>query len=171
MLEPSKIGITTFGSLKLQIWILQKQHRICNNSDPGGVKPRDWHPGPTHQWDGDRGDARRRRSLTTTRSRPDLRAPTDLRTPGRTRGGGRFLTKLNRVIQSSPTVTETRTLSTFYSQLNRWFWLGFDPLDRATRVLQLWLQDRSLTRSGFQTTRLPITLGRNCVIQHLAKFG
>jgi hypothetical protein len=58
-------------------------------------------------------------------------------TPGRTRGGGRLLTKLNRAIQSSPTVTKTQTLSTFYSQLNRWFWLGFDPLDRATRVLQL----------------------------------
>ena len=50
---------------------------------------------------------------------------------------GRCLTKLNRAIQSSPTVTETRSLPTFYSQLNRLFWLGFDPLDRATQVLQL----------------------------------
>jgi len=50
---------------------------------------------------------------------------------------GRCLTKLNRAIQSSPTLTETRSSTTFYSQLNRWFWLGFDPLDRATRVLQL----------------------------------
>jgi len=50
---------------------------------------------------------------------------------------GRCLTKLNHAIQSSPTVTETQSSTTFYSQLNRWFWLGFDPLDRATRVLQV----------------------------------
>jgi len=50
---------------------------------------------------------------------------------------GRRLTKLNRAIQSSPTVTEIRSSTTFYSQLNRWFWLGFNPLDRATRVLQV----------------------------------
>ena len=50
---------------------------------------------------------------------------------------GRRLTKLNRTIQSSSTVSETKSSPTFYSQLTRWFWLGFDPLDRATRVLQL----------------------------------
>jgi len=27
--EPSKIGTTPFGSVKLQIWILQNEHRIC----------------------------------------------------------------------------------------------------------------------------------------------
>ena len=45
---------------------------------------------------------------------------------------GRRLTKLNRTIQSSSTVSETKSSPTFYSQLTRWFWLGFDPLDRAT---------------------------------------
>jgi hypothetical protein len=84
---------------------------------------------------------------------------------------GRRLTKLNRTIQSSSTVSETGSSPTFYSQLTRWFWLKLVPLDRATRVLQLWLQDQSLTRSGFQTTKLQTSLGRNCAIQHLAKFG
>ena len=79
--------------------------------------------------------------------------------------------QLDRFLKQPIAVTETRTLSTFYSQITQWFWLGFGPLDRATRALQLWLQDQSLTRSRFQTTKLQTTLGRNCVIQHLAKFG
>ena len=85
---------------------------------------------------------------------------------------GRRLTKLKRTIQSSSAVSETQSSPAFYSQLTRWFWLKLVSLDRTTRVLQLWLQDQSLTWSGFQTTKLPITLGRNCVIQHLwAIFG
>jgi len=53
-------------------------------------------------------------------------------TPGQTRGGGRRLSKLKRCLNCSITETETRSLTTFYSQLTRWFWLKFDPLDRAT---------------------------------------
>jgi len=71
---------------------------------------------------------------------------------------GRRLTKLNRSIQSPSAVTETRCSSTFYSRFTRWFWLGFVPMDRATRVLQDCLRDQSLVRPGFQTTMLPSTL-------------
>ena len=49
----------------------------------------------------------------------------------------RRLTKLNRAIQSSSTLCETQRSPTFYSQLTQWFWLELDPLDRATRVLQV----------------------------------
>ena len=45
---------------------------------------------------------------------------------------GRRLTKLNRTIQSSSTVSETQSSLAFYSQLTRWFWLKLYPLDRAT---------------------------------------
>jgi len=33
--EPSKIGTTPFGSVKLEIWILQNQHRICKIENHG----------------------------------------------------------------------------------------------------------------------------------------
>ena len=45
-------------------------------------------------------------------------------TGGQTRGGGRLLSKLNRAIQSSWPLTESRSSSTFYSQLTRGF--GWD---------------------------------------------
>jgi len=57
----------------------------------------------------------------------DVRPPRVLHT-----SAGRRLTKLNRTIQSSSTVSETQSSPTFYSQLTRWFWLELDPLDRAT---------------------------------------
>jgi len=53
-------------------------------------------------------------------------------TGGRTRGGGRVLSELNRAIQSPWPVTEARSLPTFYSRFTRWFWLKFVPLGRAT---------------------------------------
>jgi len=40
ILEPSKIGITSFGSLKLQIWILQKQHRLYKTVNQRGERER-----------------------------------------------------------------------------------------------------------------------------------
>jgi len=89
-------------------------------------------------------------SKLTGRTVDGVRSP-----PGRTRGGGRRLSKTESMIQSPASVTETRSSTTFYSQLKRWFWLEFDPFDRATRVLQVCLQDQSLTCSGFQSTRLP----------------
>ena len=37
-MQPSKIGITSFGSLKLQIWILQKQHWLCKTVNQRGER-------------------------------------------------------------------------------------------------------------------------------------
>jgi len=73
--------------------------------------------------------------------RGDLRATLELTggtvdgvwlTSGRTRGDGRRLSKIESMIQSPASETETPTSSTFYSRLTQWFWLRFDQLDRAT---------------------------------------
>jgi len=48
--EPSKIGITSFVSAKLKIWILQKQHRICKIENQGCEGER-LTGGPTGQQD------------------------------------------------------------------------------------------------------------------------
>jgi len=49
-------------------------------------------------------------------ARTDWRGRLDVRsTPGRTRGGGWWLSKLNRPIRSPSTVIESRSSSTFYS--------------------------------------------------------
>ena len=74
-------------------------------------------------------------------------------------------------IQSPWPVTKARSLPTFYSWFTRWFWLRFVPLGRATQDLQVCLQDQSPTRPGFQSTKLPSTLLRNCVDSDLGKFG
>ena len=43
--ESRKIGIASFGSLKLQIWILQNQHRICKTVNQGCERETDrWDP-------------------------------------------------------------------------------------------------------------------------------
>jgi len=92
-------------------------------------------------------------------------------TPGRIRGGGRRVSKLNRCVKRPITVTETPNSSMFYSRFTRWFWLGFVPLGRATQVLQECLKDQGLVWLGFQTIELPSTLGANCVDSDLGKFG
>jgi len=49
-LEPSKIGTTSFGSVKLKIWILQKHHKICYTVNQGCERER-LTGGPTGQRD------------------------------------------------------------------------------------------------------------------------
>ena len=56
--EPSKIGITPFGSVKHKIWILQKQQRICYTVTRD-VRGRDWQVGS-----GDTRDPRDRETET-----------------------------------------------------------------------------------------------------------
>ena len=85
-------------------------------------------------------------------------------TPSQTRGGGRRLSKLKRFLKRPIPMTETPTSSTFYSQLTRWFWLKLDPLDRATRNLQVCLQYQSLIQPGLQSTKLSSDLPRNCIL-------
>jgi len=92
-------------------------------------------------------------------------------TPGRTRGSERRLSKLKRFLNRPIPTTETATSSMFYSQLTPWFWLKVDPLDRATRDLQVCLQDQSLIRPGLQSTKLSSDLPRNCTVTDLGKFG
>jgi len=48
--KPSKIGTTSFGSVKLEIWILQNQHRICKLENQGCERER-LTGGPTGQRD------------------------------------------------------------------------------------------------------------------------
>jgi len=62
-----KIGITPFGSVKLKLWFLQKQLRICKTVDKG-ERVRGWRVGPADRWvprdreTGSRDELGRRRS-------------------------------------------------------------------------------------------------------------